>query len=553
MLVTNDTDKAVKVNKGCVIGQIREWRETKAETRKECFVNYIRQDITERENTLKEQISTSQENRIRVEKCVLENQDIFALSDLELGRTDTVTMEIDTVPDQPPINIRPYKTPLRNREIIETAIEEMLRAGIVTRSRSEWASPVVLVTKKDGTHRFCCDYRALNKITKDIAYPMPNIEEVLGTLSNSVHFTTLDARSGFWSIGMSAEATEKSTFTCHMGTFGWNVMPYGLKGSPGTYMSLMDQVLEGMSAYTIAYMDDILIHTKEDIEDHINHIEKVFDRLRDHNIKLKLSKCKFLRKETKYLGYIICKEGIKPDPEKIAAIANLATPTTVREVRAFVGLLGFNRRFFYGSYSDICSPLIKLTRKYARFEWTQNCQDAFDHLKKSLTMVPMLAFPDLKRPFILYTDASDKSIGACLVQPAYRDEKPILHNVPNERPIYFLSHKLSKRQSKWPIVQKEAYAIYYAVQKLKFYLHNSDFTIKTDHLPLKNFLDKSKDSANSRIQSWMLAIQGYRGKIEFIRGKENCCADMLSRIVYSEEEMCDSQSEGEEEDRQLQV
>lgn len=234
MLITNDTDKAVKVNKGCVIGQIREWRETKTETRKECFVNYIRQDITERENTLKEQISTSQENRIRVEKCVLENQDIFALSDLELGRTDTVTMEIDTVPDQPPINIRPYKTPLRNREIIETAIEEMLRAGIVTRSRSEWASPVVLVTKKDGTHRFCCDYRALNKITKDIAYPMPNIEEVLGTLSNSVHFTTLDARSGFWSIGMSAEATEKSTFTCHMGTFGWNVMPYGLKGSPGT-------------------------------------------------------------------------------------------------------------------------------------------------------------------------------------------------------------------------------------------------------------------------------------------------------------------------------
>jgi hypothetical protein len=188
-----------------------------------------------------------------------------------------------------------------------------------------------------------------------------------------------------------------------------------------------------------------------------------------------------------------------------------------------------------------------LTRKFARFNWTPECQKAFDSLKNGLTMLPFLAFPDVNRPFTLYTDASKSVIGASLVQECAPGEVPVLPNVPNERPVYFLSHRLSKTQEKWPTIQREAYAIFYAIKKLRYFLHNAEFVIKTDHQPLKDFLNKSQDSTNTKIQSWMLTLQEYKGRIEFIAGKNNTMADMLSRIP---QEIGEKENQAEDDDEE---
>jgi hypothetical protein len=337
---------------------------------------------------------------------------------------------------------------------------------------------------------------------------MPIIEEVIATLHGTTFFTSLDCRSGFWQVPLAESSKDITTFTTHIGKFKFEVTPFGLKNSPSFFMSFMDQVLEGMNKYALAYMDDILIHTKKDEKDHLD-VNKVFDRIRQHKIKLKLNKCEFLKTETKYLGYIIGTEGIKPDPEKVSAITNLPRPVNVREVRAFIGAVGFNRSFF-AKYSDLCCPLVNLTKKKAKFIWTDECQAAFDALKNGLSRVPKLSYPDLNKPFILYTDASAFAIGALLTQQV--DDSNLSDTLINtkkskEVPIHFISHKFSQDQQKWSATQREAFAIYFSIKKLRFYLHNSEFVIKTDHRPLVGFLEKSKESSNTKIQSWMLELQ----------------------------------------------
>ncbi|CAG5134263.1 unnamed protein product [Candidula unifasciata] len=338
------------------------------------------------------QLQAEPQHRNILESFIVKNEDVFALTDIELGRTQSVQMELDTG-EHKPICLRPYRTPLKDREIVEKAIHEMLQAGIIERSLSSWSSPIVIVKKKDGTHRFCCDYRALNKITKNISYPMPVVDDILGLLNKSTYFTTLDARSGFWSIPMSEDASDKSTFSTHLGSFRWLRMPFGLRNSPPVYMRLVDQVLNGLQKFALAYVDDILVFSSGSVEDHLEHVERVFDRLREHDVKLKLNKCNFLKTETKYLGFVINRQGIQPDQEKVKAIQELPHPTNVKEVRGFIGMCGYYRRFI-PNFSQIAEPMINLTQKYARFRWTDECQAAFDFLKESLKVIPLLAHPD---------------------------------------------------------------------------------------------------------------------------------------------------------------
>ena len=298
----------------------------------------------------------------------------------------------------------------------------------------------------------------------------------------------------------------------------------------------------------MAYLDDVLIFSKNP-EEHLRHIETIFERIRQHGLKLKLKKCAFFKEETEYLGFVISKDGVKPDPKKVEAIRDLPEPKSVREIRGFIGMCSYYRRFV-PNFSKIAEPLIDLTKKYARFKWTSECQTAFDFLKESLTVVPLLAYPDTNKPYVLYTDASNNCIGACLTQKTDDEE---------EKPIYFLSHKLSQTQTRWSTIEKEGFAIYYALQKLDHYLHNAKFTIKTDHKPLKYILDSPMQ--NKKIQLWALSIAGYNTQVEYIKGKENHCADLLSRIPFKKgekEELQQSKSTPEDEeldidDRSLEI
>ena len=297
-------------------------------------------------------------------------------------------------------------------------------------------------------------------------------------------------------------------------------MPFGLSNAPAVFQELMNIVL-GCEDFATAYLDDILIFSST-VQEHLKHIQTVLEKIREHGLKPKLKKCTFFEEETEYLGFIINNQGVKPDPKNVDAIKTLPHPTTVKQVRGFIGMCSYYRRFI-PNFSEIAEPLLRLTKKYARFNWSTECQDAFDYLKNSLTVVPLLAYPDTTKPYVLYTDASDTCVGACLTQTTDGEEKP----------IYFLSHKLTPTQRRWAVIEKEAFAIHYALQKLDHYLHNAEFVIRTDHKPLKYLLDSPME--NKKIQLWAMSMAGYNATIEYVPGKFNCCADLLSRLPYQDE------------------
>ena len=519
IMVVNNTNRTLQLSRGCVVAKV----ETIGKGNIRSINTVMKNAKSNTHIDWNSDVDVPGEHKAIVVNFLKRHRDLFATKDSELGHTDTVKMKIETGTQQP-IKLRPYRTPIQNRQVIDKAVDEMLDANVIRRSKSPWSFPVVIVDKKDGSKRFCVDFRKLNQITKPNSYPLPLIDDILALLGKAKYFTSLDLKSGYWQVLMDEKDKEKTAFACHRGLFEFNVMPFGLTSAPAVFQELMSIVLHGLSHFATAYLDDILIYS-ETLEDHMHHLQEVFDRLREHGLKLKLKKCSFLKLETNYLGFLINDRGIKPDPLKVEAIKSLPAPTCVREVRSFIGMTSYYRRFI-PNFSEIAEPVIALTRKHARFKWSEECQKAFEYLKASLTVVPLLSYPDPNKPYTLYTDASNSCIGACLTQQC-DDEDGILPNVKNEKPIYYLSHKLSRTQCKWSTIEKEAFAIHYSLQKLDYYLHNSRFVIKTDHKPLKYLLESPIQ--NKKIQLWALGMSGYNCKIEYIAGTENTCADLLSR------------------------
>lgn len=518
-LVCNNTNKTLRLNRGNVIARAEE-------VSGDCFsISEISQGWSLSDDDDKKTVNLDtipEEYRDDLKKLLRDNDDLFAATDLQLGRTDAIKMKIDTG-DHPPIRLKPYRTPLNQRPVVDKAVDDMLEANVIRPSNSSWSFPILLVPKKDTEdRRFCVDFRKLNQITRNFVWPLPHIDDVLASMGKSKVFSSLDLKSGFWQIPMDEKDREKTAFTCHRGLYEFNSMPFGLTNAPSVFQELMTHVLEGISGqFATAYLDDIVIHS-ETVEDHLRHLAEVFDRLRRFGLKMKKSKCKFMEKEIKYLGFIVGESGIKVDPGKVKIIKDMTPPNDVRGARSFIGCVSYYRRFC-PHFSEIATPIIKLTKKHAQFEWTDECQTAFDHLKDLLSEAPTLAFPDPSLEYTLYTDASDGCIGALLTQDQGQGEQP----------IHYLSHKLSDTQRRWPIVEKEAYAVYYALQKLDHYLHGAKFTIKCDHKPLKYLL--SSEIKNRKIQMWAIAISSYNCQIDYIKGSKNEQADMLSRLAHAEE------------------
>ena len=468
--------------------------------------------------------------RQKILELLEKNVDLFAKSDSDLGRTHLVTAHIDTG-DHPPIKQNPYRLPFSQRRLVEEHVEKMLKDGIIQPSESPWASPIVIVDKKDGSKRFCIDYRALNKVTVKNSHPLPRIDDILASLDGAKYFTCLDLRSGYWQIPVDPESQDKLAFTCFLGIYSPVCMPFGISSGPAFFSQLMNKVLQGIQhKFTLSYLDDILIYSKT-WDEHLEHIQAVFDRLRDAGLKLKMTKCEFLKQEVKYLGHVISASGVKPDPEKVKAIQMLAPPENAKDVRTLLGMCGFYRKFI-SNFAKIAKPLTELTKKNRPFIWTEQCQTAFETLRSALTHAPILAFPDINKPYKLYTDASNCAIGAALVQ-----ESAI-----GERVVQYLSHQLNETQQRWPIIEKEAYAIVYSIQKLRPYLLGSKFTVMTDHKPLK-YLFSSPFTASAKIQRWAIMLSEYGCDIQFISGAKNRMADALSRLP------CLDPKEGEAEDK----
>ena len=488
---------------------------------------------------LPENLSPLQQQQLN--ELFKEYQDVFSQGDEDLGNTPLLEHGIET--HGPPLR-QPYRrqNPAVRREEM-AQVQQMLSSNVIRPSNSPWASPVVMVRKKDGSLRFCVDFRQLNAATVKDAHPLPRIDDLLDALHGAKWFSTLDLKSGYWQVPIAEQDKEKTAFRTSSGQlFEFNQVPFGLCNAPATFSRLMDRVLAGLHWETcLFYLDDIIVFSST-WEEHLARLREVFERLRHAKLKLGATKCTFAAKEVSYLGHRVTEEGLLPDPSLLAAIRDIPPPKTATEVRSFLGLAGYYRRYVKG-FAAIAAPLHALTRKDALFHWSEDCQAAFDQLKTRLTTSPITAFPDFSQAFRLYTDASTAGLGAILAQ--VREGK--------ERIICCASRALNKAEKSYPATKLECLAIVWAVAKFRPYLMAMPFEVFTDHYALQWL--KTMRTGSALLHRWSAALEEYDFTVRHRPGKIQTHVDGLSRLPVDpappEDTILHIEVQNEEEARRL--
>jgi len=465
-------------------------------------------------DTLSKELNTAQ--RRMVKALLLEYADVFTAPGGELGHTTLVQHTID-VGEQRPIKQAPRRASLHSRVIIDEAVKDMLKQGVIEPSTSPWASPVVLVRKKDGSHRFCVDYRQLNEATVKDAYPLPRLDDSLVAMGGAQWFSTLDLHSGYWQVEMAEGDKEKTAFATRMGLYHFTVMPFGLTNTPATFERLMELVLSGMPWEQLQVsLDDVIVFGATFLIALLN-LALVFERFRKAKLKMKVKKCALFQESVAFLGHVVGRDGVHCDPEKIAVVQDWPHPQTVTEVRSFLGFATYYRKFI-PEFSTIASPLTNLTRKDVGWEWTVDCEAAFRALKNSLMYSPVLAYPRMEGQYILDTDASNTGIGGVLSQIQDGEEKVVAYG----------SKTLSKSQRDYCTTYKELWAVVFFCKHFKHYILGTSVIIRTDHASLvwlRNFKEPE-----GMLARWITTLNTYNIKeIQHRAGAKHVNADALSR------------------------
>ena len=470
------------------------------------------------------------------DKLCKKYHDIISKNNGDIGETMVVEMEIDTK-NHPPIAFKPYTLPLKHYDWVQREIETLERAGIIERSISSWASPIVIVPKKSAPgepprRRMCIDYQRINKLQPEVTkadggkgcislIPLPKIDELYAKLKGYKVFSSLDLRSGYYHISLKDSAKPKSAFVLSsLGKYQFNRVPFGLAQAPAYFQKLINDVLKGCN-FVMGYLDDIIIYSRSEKE-HLEHLEEIFTRLKAAGLKLKLEKCCFFKKHIQYLGHLISADRIQPLPEKLESIAKMPAPRNPKEVKQFLGLVGYYRKFV-PRFADISRVLTHLTKKDMEFKWTPECENCFQILKEFLQQAPILRYPDPQASYTLYTDASKYAYAGMLTQ----------HSNGTEHPITYVSGLFRGSQLNWATLTKEAYAIYMSVKKLSFYIDTAKITVKSDHFPLKKFLEKN--TLNSKVNNWEVELESQNITFEYIPRIRNTLADTLSRLIEMDE------------------
>ncbi len=319
----------------------------------------------------------------------------------QIGRTNCIKHRIITV-DEIPVRKRAYKVSMEKQQFIESQVQELLDKGIIRPSTSPWASPVVVVQKKDGGSRFCVDYRGLNAKTHLDAYPMPQIQDILEPLHGATVFSTLDLKSGYWQLEMEADSINKTAFVTSTGLYEFLCLPFGLKNAAASFQRLMEQVLRKVKGKCcMVYIDDIVVYSKN-ISEHLQHLQQVVTCLHRAGLTLNLKKCNFIQKSLSFLGHIVTQEGVKTDPAKVSAVESFPIPQSIKDVQRFLGLAGWYHRFI-PQFSEKAAPLHALKQKNAIWKWDKQCQQAFDIIKQDLIQAPVLVTPDFSKMFRVQT------------------------------------------------------------------------------------------------------------------------------------------------------
>ena len=440
----------------------------------------------------------------------------------KLSETSLATHHID-VGDHPPIKQRGYPMSPEVEKAMNQEIDKLLENGIIEHSESAWSSPVVMANR-NGKYRFCIDFRKINAITKKDAYPLPYMNSILDKLRTARYITTLDLSKAFHQVPLTPESRPITAFPVPgRGLFQFRRMPFGLCNSPASFQRLIDKLIgPEMEPHVFAYLDDIIVVT-ETFQDHLKWLKIVFEKLRKADLTINPDKSKFCCSEVKYLGFLVNGKGLMVDPDKTSAIRNFPAPRNIRQVRRFVGMGSWYRRFI-PDFSTKISPITKLLKKGVKFNWGEEQQRAFDTVKQHLIEPPTLSRPNFTLPFLLYTDASTVGLGAILAQ----------HIDGEERVIAYASRTLKNAEKNYFATELECLAVVWAVEKFRAYLEGFKFKVITDHSSLRSL--QKMQNPTGRLARWAMKLLSYDIEIEHRKGSSHHAPDALSRMFEEPEE-----------------
>ena len=501
-------------------------------------------DDQEKEGESSQDPSPSEENDERVEEQWKDEIDLSHIDDPELKERVLTLLEkysdmwkpgklgcikatehrIELVENTRPIHQMPYRQGLPAREKTLEAIRKMIEQDVIEPAVSEWASPVVFAPKKDGTQRFCVDYRRLNAVTKTDVYPLPRIDDCLDSLGDAMVFTTLDANAGYWQLPVAEEDRDKTTFTSFVGTYRYKRMPFGLRNAPATFQRALDIILSGVRWQScLIYLDDVIIFSK-DMETHVKDVTKVLDLLREAGVTLKLKKCSWFTNKVHYLGHVITPGKLSVATKPTEAFAKAIFPTGLTQLRSFLGAANVYRRFIR-NYAHVAKPLSSMLKKDLKIDWqspTSAQLEAFETLKNQLVKPPILSLPMKGRPFMIDTDASGYQLGAALLQQQDKD------NPKEWVPIGFYSKTLNETEQRYSATERECYAVVWSVLYLRPYIEGTHFKIRTDHEALRWLMTLTDPSG--RLTRWRLRLMEFDYEITYRPGRVHQVPDALSRV-----------------------
>ncbi|KAI3702757.1 hypothetical protein L6452_28509 [Arctium lappa] len=447
-------------------------------------------------------------------RVVREFPDVFPEDLPGLPPDSVVDFRIDLIPGAAPIARAPYRLAPTEMQEMVVQLRDLLEKGFIRPSSSPWGAPVLFVKKKDGALRMCIDYRELNKVTVKNRYPLPRIDDLFDQLQGAGCFSKIDLRSGYHQVKVAKSDIPKTTFRTRYGHYEFLVMPFGLTNAPAIFMDLMNRVCRPfLDKSIIVFIDDILVYSKNE-EEHEQHLREVLEVLRRERLYAKFSKCDFWLPEVQFLGHIVSKEGVKVDPAKIEAMTNWEPPNNPSEIRSFLGLAGYYRRFIQ-DFSKIASSLTILTRKNVKFVWTEKQEEAFRTLQKKLCEAPILSLPDGTEDFVVYSDASKMGLGCVLMQRG--------------KVIAYASRQLKVHEVNYPTHDLELAAVVFALKLWRHYLYGTKCTLYMDHKSLKHIFNQKE--LNMRQRRWLELLKDYDCELLYHPGKANVVADALSRKV----------------------
>ena len=476
----------------------------------------------------------------RIQQLLNQHRDAISLHDFDLGTAKGYKHTIELIEGAKPFKIPYRRIPPSMWEEVRDHIEKMLSSGVIEPSSSPFASPIVLVRKKDNSLRFVVDYRKLNSLTVKDAFGLPRPQDIFDRLSKAKWFSGLDLKSGYWQLEVDSQSKACTSFTAGpLGFYQFIKMPFGLSNAGASFQRMMESCMgpDNLSC-CLLYLDDIIIFS-ETLDQHIERLDRILSRLQECGLKLNAKKCHLFKSKIRYLGHWITSEGIATDDEKTEAVQNWPAPTSREELRRFLGFASFYRRFIL-NFASISEPLHQLLRGGKRkrkgvkptsdtsslppFIWGESQQKSFDEIKIALTSAPVLAYADYSKPFVLHTDASTLGLGAVLYQ---EDDQGRL------RVISYASRTLTDAERKYSAFRLEFLALKWSVtEKFADYLRGSKFSVKSDCNPLTYVMSSARLDACG--QRWVAELSNYDFDIFYRPGKNNVDADALSRIPAEE-------------------